>query len=38
LIMRGLALSRIANILESKQKRALAKALEDGWVPVQQSA
>lgn len=38
LIMRGLALSRIANILESKKKRALAKALEEGWVPLQQSA
>jgi hypothetical protein len=38
LIIRGMALSQIANILESKKKRALAKALEDGWVPVQQSA
>jgi hypothetical protein len=38
LILRGLALSRIANILKSKKKRALAKALEDGWVPLQHSA
>lgn len=38
LFIRGMALSRIATMVEGQKKRALARALEDGWVPARQSA